>query len=321
MSNWGIAKYALQRRIPSRATFSDFATSNNNDKRRVLIHDLPNGIKHVELNRPEKLNSLDMEMFHSIADAARDIRNDKNIRAVILSGKGRAFCTGLDVKSILSPSDKHGHLPMTKVDRLLQRPSGYEREGSISSDENDIQALGNLGQDIAYLWRDIPVPVIAVLNGMCFGGGLQVALGADMRYATPDCKLSIMESKWGLIPDMSATVTLRELVRIDVAKELTYTGKVIDGVEAERLGLVTRCCDDPMDEALKVTEAIGSRSPDCVSAAKLMYQSTWFSTEQECLEMETKLQKKLIPSWNQAVASAKNFGVALPYKNRQDFDE
>ena len=167
-----------------------------------------------------------MKMFHAIADAAQQIRNDTSIRAVILSGRGRAFCTGLDVKSILIPSREDGLLPGTKIDKLLERPSGYQRqqchdrnhskeqqqdlageedsmltkkkqddEALFSSSMTDLYAnsdgaLGNLAQDIAYLWRDIPVPVIAVLNGMCFGGGLQLALGADMRYATKDCKLS-----------------------------------------------------------------------------------------------------------------------------------
>lgn len=107
--------------------------------------------------------------------------------------------------------------------------------------------------------RQMPVPVIACLHGMCFGGGLQVALGADFRFSTPDCKLSIMESRWGLIPDMGASVALRELIKIDVAKELTMTGRIISGIEAENIGLVTRCVDDPMDEAMKVAKEIIER--------------------------------------------------------------
>ena len=128
-------------------------------------------------------------MFHAIADAAMQIRTDKSVRAVIISGKGRAFCTGLDVASIITPSREYGVLPKGKMDRLLERPSGYERQ-TDENDSSDSGANGNLAQDIAYLWRDIPVPVIAVLTGMCFGGGLQLALGADLRYATTDCKIS-----------------------------------------------------------------------------------------------------------------------------------
>lgn len=298
--------------------------SNNNERRknRVLIHPkTKDGIRHVELNRPEKMNSLDMDMFHSIAAAAKQMRNEKDIRAVIISGKGRAFCTGLDVKSIVKPSAEHGRLPMTKIKRLLERPSGYGSETDPDDGDTDPIAMGNLAQDICYLWRDVPVPVIAVLNGMCFGGGFQLALGADMRYSTPDCKLSIMESKWGMIPDMGASVTLRELVRIDVAKELTYTGKIISGSEAEKLGLVTRCCDDPMEEAWSMARNIASKSPDCVSAAKIMYNTTWAASEKECLEVETKLQKQMLPSCNQTIASLKNFGVDLPYMGRKDLDK
>mmetsp|Transcript_28128 Transcript_28128/g.34342 ORF Transcript_28128/g.34342 Transcript_28128/m.34342 type:complete len:131 (-) Transcript_28128:37-429(-) len=130
-----------------------------------------------------------------------------------------------------------------------------------------------------------------------------------------------MEAKWGLIPDMCATITLRELVRIDVAKELTFTGRIIDGEEAASLGLVTRTCDDPMKEAMNVAEEIVSRSPDCSTAAKRLYQKSWFATEQECLNLETDLQKRLLLSWNQMAASAKNFGIHVPFRERQNFDE
>ena len=203
------------------------------------------GIAKVYLSRPEKLNALDLNMFEAIAAEAAKLKKDRSLRAVILSGRGRAFCTGLDVKSILKSN------PKKSMDRLLERPSGYSNESS-----------GNLAQDVGYLWRDLPVPVIAVLHGMCFGGGMQIALGADFRYATPDCKLSIMEAKWGLIPDMSASVTVRELVRMDVAKELTMTGRVVDGMEAASLGLVTRCVLDPMAEADKVAKEIAQRYRD-----------------------------------------------------------
>ena len=332
--------FQLFSRTTRRTSSSSNTTSSSADKEQiVLIHNLPNGIKHVELNRPDKLNSLNLKMFHAIAQAAQQIRKDPSARAVVLSGKGRAFCTGLDVNSILKPSLEDGILPMEKIRTLLQRPSGYERqegEGRELDDAEDesststqtsvedlyeASAFGNLAQDIALLWRNIPIPVIAVLNGMCFGGGLQLALGADMRYATKDCKLSVMEAKWGLIPDMSATITLRELVRIDVAKELTYTGKVVDGTQAEALGLITRTCEDPMEEAMKVAEAIASKSPDSIAAAKILYQKSWFASEKDCLELETDIQKRLLVSWNQMAASAKNFGVHLPYKDRQDFDK
>lgn len=342
-----LARKRLTAPIPNLVfRFSSSSTTNNNpastridsntNKERVTIQHLPNGIHHVQLNRPDKLNALDMEMFRALADAARQLKKDKSVRAIILSGKGRAFCTGLDVKSIISPwsTDDSYKItsPTAKMDELMEKPSRSRREHDNDNEGNETQetvqdlykrvrAVGNLAQDIAYLWRDIPVPVIAVLNGLCLGGGLQLALGADLRYATPDCKLSVMEAKWGLIPDMSASITMRELVRIDVAKELTFTGRIVDGVEAERLGLVTRCCENPMEEAMKWAEMIVSRSPDSIAGAKMLYQRTWVSSEKECLETETVIQERLLKSWNQIAASAKNFGINAPYKERQDFDD
>lgn len=174
---------------------------------------------------------------------------------------------------------------------------------------------------------------------MCFGGGLQIALGADIRIATPSCKISIMEAKWGLIPDMSASITLRELIPIDIAKELTFTGRILNGIEAKNIGLVTKCIttttssndthaseqdfdkehDIAMQEAIKLAKEIVKQSPDAIAASKLLYQKTWVdANEKDSLELESKLQKKLIPSWNQFVASAKNFGFNFNYTKQKD---
>ncbi len=260
------------------------------------------GICHVVLNRPEKLNAVDIQMFEAIAETAADLRKDRSLRAVILRGEGRAFCTGLDVKAVLNN-------PHQQTQRLLERPSGYGKPGN---------EIGNLAQDVSYLWRELPVPVICVLHGMCFGAGLQIALGADFRYATADCKLSIMETKWGLIPDMGAAVALRELVRIDVAKELTMTGRVVLGDEAASLGLVTKVCVDPLQEAKDFAKELVQRSPDALASTKELYQSTWMASEKECLEVETKLQRKLLASWNQLAASGRAFGWEVPYFNRKE---
>jgi enoyl-CoA hydratase/carnithine racemase len=253
------------------------------------------GIARVSLNRPDKLNALDMPMFESLAQTAADLRSDRHIRAVILTGNGRAFCTGLDVKSMI----RNG--PSGTIERLLHRS-----DGSIS----------NLAQDVAYQWRQLDVPVICVLHGMCFGGGLQIALGADFRFATADCQLSIMESKWGMIPDMSASITLRELVRMDVAKELTMTGRIISGLQAAELGLVTRCVEDPHHEAMKLAKEVIRRSPDSVGLSKQLYQQTWVAPEEYSLRMETELQLKLLKTWNQVAASGRNFGLKIPYFRR-----
>jgi enoyl-CoA hydratase/carnithine racemase len=280
------------------------------------------GICHVVLSRPSKLNAVDMAMFEAIAGAARDLRTDRSIRAVILSGKGRAFCTGLDVSAVL----RDGTNPLRKIERLLERPSGYGTSSNGSGGDTageggtSSPVVGNLAQDVSILWREVPVPVIAVLHGMCYGAGLQIALGADFRYSTPDCKLSVMEAKWGLIPDMGASLLLRELVRIDVAKDLTMTGKIVTGREAATLGLVTRVCDDPLREATEFATSLLDRSPDAIAAAKELYHTTWTSsTGQEALEAETKLQRRLLMSWNQLAASGRSaLGWGVPYLNRKD---
>lgn len=194
---------------------------------------------------------------------------------------------------------------------MLERPSGYGN----SSNNNEI---GNLAQDVSYLWRELPVPVIAVLHGMCFGAGLQIALGADMRYATPDCQLSIMEGKWGLIPDMGAAITLRELIRMDLAKELTMTGRIFTGAEAATMGLVTSVHDHPMEYAEQLAKELVQRSPDAVASAKQLYQRTWHASEEECLKVETELQEKLLVSFNQMAASGRAFGWEVPYQKRKE---
>lgn len=225
---------------PSNTKWNAFFSTTNTDTTSPRVETTidSNGIAHVTLNRPDKLNALDLQMFEAIAEEASTLKSNRSVRVVILSGKGRAFCTGLDVKSMVR------NKPKQTSEKLLERPDGQ---------------AGNLAQNVGYLWRDLPIPVIAALHGMCFGGGMQIALGCDLRFATPDCKLSIMEAKWGLIPDMSASVTLRELVRQDVAKELTMTGRVISGTQAAELGLVTRCVEDPMVEAKKVAMEIVQR--------------------------------------------------------------
>jgi enoyl-CoA hydratase/carnithine racemase len=208
------------------------------------------GIAIVSLNRPAKKNALDMDMFVGIQQAALGLRNDTSMRAVIIQGKGSAFSSGLDVKSVTSN-------PMN-VSKLLSRPDGK---------------MTNLAQDVAWLWRTIPCPVIAVTHGICFGGGLQIALGADFRISTPDCKFSVMEAKWGLIPDMSGSVLLRELISIDLAKELSMTARVFTGEVAKQYGLISKVSAEPLEEALALVAEISTRSPDTVAAAAIGAQS------------------------------------------------
>ncbi len=304
----------------SRAFTNASNNATSDDEKRILIKDLGQGIYNIQLNRPKKCNALDMYMFESIAETISKLQsNHEDMRCIILSGNGRAFCTGLDVPSVLKPGDGGDNstmMPHTKMRRLLERPSGYDqREEVDGSDGGTIHSnigIGNLAQDVAYLWRTIPIPVIAVIHGMCFGAGLQIGLGADIRITHESCKLSIMEAKWGLIPDMCASITLRELIPIDVAKLLTFTGKIINGKEAKEIGLVTKCIfgdedkdknntdihDELMEEAVKLAKEIVQQSPDAIAAAKSLYQKAWVDlNEEQCLDIESRLQMKLLPSW------------------------
>ncbi len=262
------------------------------DRVKIEIRD---DIAFVAMIRETKLNALDMPMFEAIVKATKILKRNKKIRAMILSGDGPAFCSGLDVKSMFKN-------PVAAV-KLLVKPG---------------TKISNLAQDVSYLWRDIPVPVIAVTHGKCWGGGFQIALGADFRYSTPDCEFSIMEAKWGLIPDMGGTITLRELSRIDKVKELAMTARIFTGTEAEALGLVTHVYEDPMAKAVEFAEEIKLRSPDAVAATKQLFNKTWLSTIKQALNWETKLQRKLIGRYNQRAAIAKGTKGAdtMPYKTR-----
>lgn len=271
----------------------DPAKATTDERLKVSIE---NGIAMVTLNRPEKYNGLDMPMFRAITAAARSLRKDRSVRAVILSGAGEAFCSGLDVKTV-------SRNPVNFI-RLLFKPG---------------RRISNLAQDVGYLWRDLPAPVIAVTHGYCFGGGFQIALGADFRFSTADCEFSIMESKWGLIPDMSLAVTLRELIAIDLAKELTMTARRFNGTEAHEMGLVSRVCDDPMAEALGFARELAERSPDAVAASKLLFNRTWNATDRDALDWETRLQKKLLGRTNQRIAIARNSGEPdKPFLDRRN---
>jgi enoyl-CoA hydratase/carnithine racemase len=233
----------------------------------------------VTLNRPDKHNALDGAMFEGIAEAAGEVADDPSVRAVVLHGAGPSFCSGLDLGSLMTGP--------VSLDDILQRPAGRR---------------ANAAQRVCTDWIDAPAPVIAAIHGNCFGGGLQIALGADVRFAAPDARLSVMESKWGLVPDMGITSTLPRLVRIDVAKELTYTGRVISGTEAAALGLVTRATEDPLAAAKELAAEIAGRSPDAVRAAKRLYDASWHAPVEEGLLLETELQVGLIGSPNQIEA-------------------
>jgi len=234
----------------------------------------------VTLARADKHNALDAGMFTGLVAAADRLRTEPGVRAVVLHGEGRSFCSGLDVASFLTG-------PMS-FDELLERPDGR---------------LANIAQRATTDWAAVPVPVIAAVHGNCFGGGLQIALGADLRVAAPAAQLCVMEIKWGLVPDMGITQTLPRLVGIDRAKELTFTGRRISGTEAERLGLVTSLADDPLAAARALAGEIAARSPDAIRAAKQLYDRAWTGLPAaEALRLETALQTGLMGAPNQIAA-------------------
>lgn len=246
-------------------------------------------VAHVRFNRPEKMNALSMAMMEAIAGAAETVSANRDVRAVVLSGEGRAFCAGIDTTAFTS-GEIFGD--MFGPGRGGFWPNFYQKPG--------------------YAWKQVPVPVIAALHGVAFGGGIQIALGADIRIAHPETRLSVMEIKWGLIPDMSGSQTLRDLVRLDVAKELVFTGRIVEAPEAERIGLVTRLADDPVAEALAMAKVIASGNPDAVALGKHLLESTWHGDAMDGLRREEKLQATILNTPNHHEAIRAGMAKQLP---------
>lgn len=260
---------------------------------RVKI-DFKDGVADVRMTRADKMNAIDSHMFTALVEAGRAIAQDASVRAVVLSGEGRAFCAGLDMESFAAMG------------------SGARQGGGESHLFQRSESGANHAQLAAWVWQEVPVPVIAAVHGVAFGGGLQIALGADLRLVTPDVRLSVMEVKWGLIPDMSGTQTLRRLVRQDIAKELTFTGRVVSGKEAVELGLATRVSEKPLEDALALAREIAGKSPDAIRAAKHLLNETWQGTVAEGLKLEEALQRGLIGKPNQIESVKANFEKRAP---------
>jgi len=239
------------------------------------------GIADVRLNRADKLNAADDAMFEQVASLGRELAQDRSLRAVVLSGEGRGFCAGIDTSSFAAAAGGD------------REPSGFD---AFARDPDE---AANHVQQFAWVWRELPVPVIAAVHGVCFGAGIQLALAADIRFVAPDAKLSIMEMKWGLIPDVTGTQTLRHLLPLDVLKELTFTARTVSGEQAKELGLATHVSDAPRDAAYELAREIASRSPDAVRAAKRLLNETSTASPAEGLALEAALQRQLIGSPNQ----------------------
>ena len=265
----------------------------------LVTIDIQDGVADVRLNRPEKYNALSSDMFKAIVAAGEQLAEAKEVRAVVLSGNGRGFCAGLDMGSFANMAD-----------------SAEQASDDADAGTSQLLARGetpeNHAQRPAYVWKRLPVPVISAIHGVAYGGGAQIALGADIRVAAPDMKMSVMEIKWGLIPDMSLTQTLRDLVPLDVAKELTFTGRVLNGEQAKEIGLVTHVSEDPLQHAMELAREIAAKSPDAIRAGKQLLESAWHADERTGLELESSLQEALIGSPNQVEAITANFEKRAP---------
>ena len=247
------------------------------------------GVVELQLARADKMNALDAAMFDALIEAGEKLMHDTAVRAVVISGRGKAFCAGLDMQSFEGMGDGVGA-------DLLTRSHG----------------IANAPQQVAYIWRQVPVPVIAAVHGVAFGGGLQVALGADVRIVAPDAKMSVMEIKWGLVPDMAGMVLMRELARTDVVRELTFTGRIFSGEEALGIGFATQLATDPLAEALRMAHEIAAKSPDAIRAAKRLLNASMEQSAADLLLAESVEQQALIGSANQTEAVMANLARRAP---------
>jgi len=248
------------------------------------------GVADVRLVRADKMNALDQAMFEALVAATERLSKEKGVRAVVLSGEGRAFCAGLDMGRFAAMKEKGGNgIPGGENRDLTKRTHGQ----------------ANFPQQAVWGWRQLPVPVIAAVHGVAFGGGFQLSLGADMRFLSADARMSVMEIKWGLVPDMAGTPILASLVRDDILRDLTYTGRIFSAQEAMTYGLATRICDDPRAAALEVAREIAGKSPDAVRAAKRLLNNLSVDPGPALLA-ESVEQQKLIGSPNQTEAVRSN---------------
>jgi enoyl-CoA hydratase/carnithine racemase len=256
---------------------------------RVTI-DLAGGVADVRLARADKMNALDPAMFEALIAACERLGKERHLRAVVLSGEGRAFCAGLDMGSFAAM-----------------------KQGGIGNIETRTHGISNAFQYVVLGWRELGVPVIAAVHGVAFGGGFQLALGADLRYVASDTRMSIMEINWGLIPDMGGTILMRRLAREDIIRGLTFSGRIFSADEAASYGFATRICADPRAEALGLARQIAEKSPDAIRAAKrLLNVAAAGADAPACLLAESREQARLIGSANQTEAVTANLQKRAP---------
>ncbi|MGY6499543.1 MAG: crotonase/enoyl-CoA hydratase family protein [Acidimicrobiales bacterium] len=264
---------------------------------RVTI-EIDGGVADVRLNRPDKLNAVDGAMFQALVDAGAELAEDRRVRAIVLSGEGRGFCAGLDFSSFQAMTDR-------------PRPDG---DGEVSA--NRVLDTGgritSLGQQAVYTWTEQPAPVIAAIHGPALGAGFQLALGADIRFIAPDATMSVLEIRWGLVPDMTGTQMLPRLVGLDVAKELAFTGRMVPGTECVEMGLATHLSDDPRASALELAREIASKSPDAIRGAKRLISMAGQVSLAEGFAAEASTMASLIGSPNQVESVTAYFDKRAP---------
>jgi len=252
------------------------------DRVKLTVNDQ---VANAVLNRPDKHNALDMDMFYRIAQVVKQIKSDPNVRVVIVSGEGTSFCSGLDIESVLT-----------------------KRKDALRLLWKWWPTFPNLAQKVTIGWRTLDIPVIMALHGNCWGGGMQIALGGDFRIATPDTSLSIMEAKWGLIPDMGGTTALKENLPLDQAMLLAMTANEISAQQALNVNLITQIDDDPITAATELAGNLIQRSPDSNKAIKHLYHKTWCNKQGKILAGETFNQWKILLGKNQKIAVKKTLG-------------
>lgn len=255
---------------------------------------ISHGVADVRMIRVDKRNALDGAMFAALAEAGERLKTEPGVRAVVLSGEGPSFCAGLDFGSFQAMSSGGG-------------AGGGSRRAEGNPSEMQAGRITHLGQQVAWVWQELEVPVIAAVHGHALGGGIQIALGADIRIVHPDTQMSVREVHWGLVPDMTGTLMLSQLVRADVAKELTFTARVFDGREAFALGLATRLSETPHDDAMAMAREMADRSPDAVRGAKALFNGLLHGEAASQFAAERTVIGSLIGSPNQVEAVMANF--------------
>ena len=256
----------------------------------ALVMSTQDHVATVTLNRPAKHNALNVELFAALADAGTALATDTSVRAIVLQGEGPSFCAGIDLSVLQNAGEELSPEMLQPVD------------GSVA----------NFFQRAAYVWREVAVPVLCAVQGNVFGAGLQLALGADLRYASSDSRFSVMEINWGIIPDLAISTTLTRLISVDKAKELAWTGRVFDASEAAAMGVVTAVTDDPGGAAQEAAAAIAARSPGAIRAIKHLFDESAHLSDADALQLEARLQMELLGRHDQREAVAANLEKRTP---------